>query len=227
MPLGSHLRLLRAVLFTAVCLALSAVGHWWMSRQDIAFWALAVGFAVVFALALALSGRERSYLGIAGAVLVSELGLHLLFSVAQQRAGGVPTASAASSMSMPGMDMPGMVMPGAGAAMRMSSGGGTDTVPHGMWGMVAVHVLAGLLSAWWLRWGEAAAFALLRTLVMSEFGLLWLAVLLLGFGMGLARWMPPAPARRLYSTRLLPQAARCALLDVVVRRGPPTVLRFG
>jgi hypothetical protein len=30
--------------------------------------------------------------------------------------------------------------------------------------MIAVHVVAGLLCAWWLRCGEAAAFRLLRAL---------------------------------------------------------------
>ena len=266
MSLGSPLRLLRAALFAAVCLALSALGHWWMSGQGIPVHALGIAYVAVFTVALALTGRERSFSGIAGAVLLSELALHVYFSSAQSAAGTTAAAAAgaaaawaaalicvpgqqggqlppgmtvesllraaglnpalaahapaaATSMgmamgshAMSGMSMPGMSMPG--------SAGGGMAMGHGLWGMLAAHVVAGLISAWWLRRGEAAVFAMVRVLAMTAFGIvLRLAMVLLALASG--SWTPAAPVRRTRDAWLLPQPGRCALLDVVVRRGPP------
>jgi hypothetical protein len=280
-PLGSDLRLLRAVVFTAVCLVLSAVGHVMMSGVGIPAWALLVGFAGVFVVALGLTGRECSYPGIAGTVLASELALHFFFSAAQGTAQAAPSAAGAAalwvaalvcvpgqhgaalppgmsvgallrsvglnpalaahapagtasmSMSMGTMSMASMPMgshsmagmagmAGMSASMPMGAGtgAGMSGMGHGMWAMVAAHVIAGLLSACWLRRGEAAAFSLLRTMgTVAVRCLLRLTLLVLGFLRGV--WTPPAPGRRTDGAWLLPQAGRCALLHVVIRRGPP------
>ena len=275
MSLGSPLRLLRAALFAAVCLALSALGHWWMSGQGIPVHALEIAYVAVFAVALALTGRERSFSAIAGAVLLSELALHVYFSSAQSATGTTAAASASAAaawvavlicvpgqqggqlppgmtvesllraagldpslaahapaaassigsmamgshamagMSMAGMSMPRMSVPGSGG------GGGTGmAMGHGLWGMLAAHVVAGLISAWWLRRGEAAVFATVRVLAMTAFGVvLRLALVLLALASGSRP--TAAPVRRARDAWLLPQPGRCALLDVVVRRGPP------
>jgi hypothetical protein len=211
---------MRAALFAAVCLALSAAGHWWMSRQSVPVHALVIAYAAVLALALALTGRERSFSGIAAAVLLSELGLHLYFSSAQAATG---TAAMPMSMAMgPSHGMAGMSMAGMSGSMPMGSTGGMAPMGHGLWGMLAVHVVAGLFSAWWLRRGEASVFAVLRVVAATavEFVLRFALFLLrLAFG----TWTPSAPVRRARDTWLLPQPGRCVLLDVVVRRGPPTV----
>jgi len=269
-PLGSDLRLLRAVAFAVVCLVLSAVGHAMMSGAGIPAWALVVGFAGVFAVAMGLTGRECSYLGIAGAVLASELALHFFFSAAQGTVQTAPSAASAAAlwvaallcvpgqhgvalpsgmnaeaflrsvgldpaltarapagsasmsmaMSMGSHSMAGMAGMSASMPVGTATGAGMGGMGHDLWSMVAAHVIAGLLSAWWMRRGEAAAFSLLRTMGAVAVGyLLRLTLLVLGFVRG--PWAPPAPWRRLDGTWLLPQAGRCSLLHVVIRRGPP------
>jgi hypothetical protein len=218
-PLRSPLRLMRAALFAAVCLALSATGHWWMSGQAIPLQALVIGYAVVFGVALALTGRERSYAGIAAVVLLSEPALHFYFAAAQAAAkppaAAMPMGSMATgSMSRPGMDMGAGMSTGTG----MSMGAG-----HGMGGMLTVHVLAGLISAWWLRRGEAAVFTLVRAVAMTAFQPLRSALLLLGF----STWTPPAPARPAHDAWQVPDTSRSALLHAVVRRGPPLTPHLG
>jgi len=209
---------MRAALFAAVCLALSAAGHWWMSGQGVPVHALVMAYAAVVALTLALTGKERSFCGIAAAVLLSELGLHLYFSSAQAATGTISMSMAmGSSHNMAGMSMAGM-----SSSMPMGSTGGMAPMGHGLWGMLAVHVAAGLVSAWWLRWGEASVFAVLRVVATTAVeSVLRIALSLLRLAFG--TWMPVAPVRRARDAWLIPQPGRCALLDVVVRRGPPTV----
>jgi hypothetical protein len=226
-PLGSPLRLLRAALFAVVCVALSAAGHSWMSAQSIPVHTLVIACAAVFAPALVLTGRECSFSGIAGSVLLSELGLHLYFSSAQAAAASAMTAAASSmsmSMSMGSSHaMAGMTMPMAGmsGSMPMGSAGGM-AMGDGLWGMLAAHVTAGLVSAWWLRRGEAAVFAVLRLVAMAAFGFVLRFVLLL-LALAFGCWTPSLPVRWVPDSRVLPQPGRSALLDVVVRRGPPAV----
>ena len=263
MPLGSPLRLLRAALFAAVCLAVSAAGHWWMSGQGIPPHALVIAGAAVFVLALALTGRERSFSGIAAAVLLSELGLHVYFCSAQgSGSAGTSTGAAAAAawaaalLCVPGQQ-PGQLPPGmtvesllraaglnpslaahlptaafhsvAGmpmSHMSMPGSGGSMALGHGLWGMLAAHVLAGLISAWWLRRGEAAVFAMLRVLAMTALGcVLRFALLVLALAFG--SWTPTGPPRRARHDWVPPRPGRYALLDVVVRRGPPMTALVG
>lgn len=218
-----------------------------MSRQPIPFWALALGFAAVFAVALGLTGRERSFLGIAAVVLAGELGLHLFFSAAQSAvpapAGTAAALWATALLCVPGQHgtalPPGMTVESllrsvgldpalaahAPAASSMSLAMVADA-HHGLWSMVAAHVVAGLLSAWWLRRGEAAVFALLRALRTVAMGCLLRLVLLVRPLIGGDAWTPAVPRRR-PGDWLLPRAGRCALLlHVVVRRGPPRLALF-
>ncbi|MFM9369021.1 hypothetical protein [Streptomyces sp. Da 82-17] len=83
---GVSLRALRAVVFAAVCVALSAGGHALASCATVPLWALTVGFLAVLAVALPLSGRPRSTPGIAASLTVGQLGLHALFGLGQQGA---------------------------------------------------------------------------------------------------------------------------------------------
>lgn len=93
---GADMRLLRAAVFSAVCVALSAAGHAWASGSWIPLWALAAGWGAVMCAAVPLAGRERSLPRIAAALLGGELGLHLLFSAGQwcgSPAAGAPAVS--------------------------------------------------------------------------------------------------------------------------------------
>jgi hypothetical protein len=76
---AADLRLLRAAVFTAVCVALSAAGHMIASCAAVPLWTLGVAAAVVFAVAAPLAGRERSLPGIAAGLAVGQLALHSLF----------------------------------------------------------------------------------------------------------------------------------------------------
>lgn len=80
---GGDLRVLRAAVFTAVCVVLAAAGHSLVSRATVPLWSLGVGFLAVFAVAAPLAGRERSLPGIAVLLTVGQTVLHTLFGLGQ------------------------------------------------------------------------------------------------------------------------------------------------
>ncbi|MCX4639508.1 hypothetical protein HEP86_21190 [Streptomyces sp. RPA4-5] len=81
---AADLRLLRAAVFTAVCVALSAGGHILASCATVPLWTLGVAAAAVFAVAATLAGRERTLPGIAVGLALGQLALHALFAWGQQ-----------------------------------------------------------------------------------------------------------------------------------------------
>lgn len=191
---GRSLRGARAAVFAAMCVGLTAAGHVWMSGRAVPLWALALAFAALIAAGYAVAGRQRGFLPISALMLVGELALHALFCLAQNTGRSASTAahavsaSASASASIPPLPkfLSGPTVPlsdwlcGMGAwKSGMTGGAGTSGTlgarlaadvmmsGHGTVGMLAVHGVAGLICAWWLRRGEAAVFQLLR----------WLAVL--------------------------------------------------
>jgi len=80
---GADLRLLRAAVFAAVCVALSAAGHGMASGAVVPVWALVAAWAAVSAVTAALAGRERRLPGIAALMLGCQAALHLLFAAGQ------------------------------------------------------------------------------------------------------------------------------------------------
>ncbi|MCX4862187.1 hypothetical protein OG426_10270 [Streptomyces canus] len=83
---AADLRLLRAAMFSAVCVTLSAAGHVVASGTWIPLWSLAAGWAGVLCVVGPLAGRERSLSGIALTLLTGEIGLHLLYCLGQSSA---------------------------------------------------------------------------------------------------------------------------------------------
>ncbi|WP_237317894.1 hypothetical protein [Streptomyces sp. JJ36] len=81
------LRLLRAAVFTAVCVVLSAVGHALAAGRGVPLWTLAAGFVLVFLSAAPLAGRERTLPGIAVALALGQTVLHTLFSCGHSAPG--------------------------------------------------------------------------------------------------------------------------------------------
>ncbi|MGK5450476.1 hypothetical protein [Streptomyces radiopugnans] len=77
---AADLRLLRAAVFAAVCVTLSAAGHVFAAGQALSAWTLLAGFAAVLATAVPLAGRERSLPGIAALLALGQIVLHFLFS---------------------------------------------------------------------------------------------------------------------------------------------------
>ncbi|MGW1377837.1 hypothetical protein ACWD6P_26685 [Streptomyces sp. NPDC002446] len=123
---AADLRLLRAAVFTAVCVALSAAGHMIASYATVPLWTLGIAAGLVFAVAAPLAGRERSLPGIAAGLAVGQLALHSLFAWGQ-----VPV-SAASRMG----DMAGMA--------TGSGGAGTGGLPDAAAIALVRHMTCGL-----------------------------------------------------------------------------------
>ncbi|MGW7459206.1 hypothetical protein [Streptomyces sp. NPDC054797] len=154
-------------------------------------------------------------MGITAALLGVQGVLHLVFS-ASRPAGSSPSPSPAHAHHhMPGMDMD--------VSAGMDMGAGAGMAGHGGTGMIAAHVLAGLLCAAWLAWGEAAVFRLARVLGAAALH----AARPLSRALVLVRARPTAlptpPAFRAPYHR--PRRLRGAVhAHAVVRRGPPAAL---
>ncbi|ARP73409.1 hypothetical protein LK07_30550 [Streptomyces pluripotens] len=98
MRAAADLRLLRAAVFSAVCVALSASGHALASGSEVPLWSLAAGWVGIAGVAGALAGRERSLPGIALTLLTGEIGLHLLFCLGQNSMTMAPSVKRSASV---------------------------------------------------------------------------------------------------------------------------------
>jgi hypothetical protein len=160
---------------------------------------------------------------------------------ATSSASSASSTSAGSSMSgMSGASdisrystVPGLIMPHPVPAAAWLCGGGRTGLgavggvgaqawsssmawmsAHDSAGMIAAHVLAGLLCAWWLRQGEAATFRLLRALALLAAPLLvivWPAAPVVS---DLTAGVPDDREEH-------PPTGRRLLVHAVLRRGPP------
>ncbi|MFI8260295.1 MULTISPECIES: hypothetical protein [unclassified Streptomyces] len=227
------LRVTRAAMFAAVCTALGAVGHSYMSGTDIPLIGLLGAFGVTAGLAWLGAGRRRGPAGISASLLAVQGVLHLLFSGSQAGSAGhrVPTAMSMTERhpvpgamhavhSMDGMaDAHGLADMGAMAGMP-GMDGMSGMAGHGGLGMIAAHVLAGLFCAAWLARGEAAVFRLAP--VLGAAALLAARPLARAFALLRARVdpvpAPPAPRPSYEPPRRLRGAVPAHAL---VRRGPP------
>ncbi|AWW38697.1 membrane protein [Streptomyces sp. AS58] len=89
---GAGLRILRAAVFAAVCVVLSAGGHAFASCATVPLWTLGAGFLAVVVVAAPLAGRMRSTAGIAALLAVGQTLLHMLFGLAQHGTGATAAA---------------------------------------------------------------------------------------------------------------------------------------
>ncbi|MEU5300922.1 hypothetical protein ACH4YO_15390 [Streptomyces noursei] len=257
MPVTAAVRYVRAAVFAAVCVVLSAAGHAVMSGPAIPGWALTAAAVTVFVCAGLAADRERSLPVIAGGVLACQGGLHVFFSWAQGIAAPVQAPGKAAAWadlllcgrpgpvagSVPlldqsmrqavragGMDWdsPPVHQPAGGLARggstadAMHSMAGTHTMPaihHAGIGMLAAHLLAGLVCAWWLHRGERALFALLAAMAAAADRSLYrlLRLLLAGVTVPVAHVGPRRVRRRAAASQPHPAVVRHA----VIRRGPP------
>ncbi len=194
----------RAVVFATVCTGLATAGHTMASHAPVPPLALVAGLLVLIVVGLALSSVERSLLTILSSLLGGQFLLHVLFAAAQR--GG--TGAHAVGGGEPG--------PYAGHGLgdlHVGHGGPVHGVPSGF-AMTLAHVVAAVVSAWWLRRGERAVWGLARKV----------ATALARPGFAVLAEPVPLPRR----ARLAPRAARTArprvtaLRHVLVRRGPPS-----
>ncbi|KOU75246.1 hypothetical protein ADK61_16895 [Streptomyces sp. XY66] len=94
---GAGLRLIRAAVFTAVCVVLSAAGHALASCATVPWWSLCIGFLAVFAVAAPLAGRRRTLPGIAAGLTAGQLSLHALFGLGQHSTAAAAQAPGGAS----------------------------------------------------------------------------------------------------------------------------------
>jgi hypothetical protein len=168
-------------------MTLATVGHVVVAQVMVAPWAIGVGFAGVLAVAWVLTGAERSLATILGGLLGGQFAFHAMFTAAQ-----------------PGPS----IMDHSGPPTLMTGG-------HGGTAMTLAHVMAAVVSAWWLRRGERAVWKLARRVAALADRSIW------------ARWalpdsvpsVPLTPAFSPVNPPIRPRSA--ALRHSVVRRGPP------
>jgi hypothetical protein len=146
-------RLARAGIFTVVCAGMSVYGHAHVSHDPVPLSGLVAGVLLVFAMAWAATARECGYRRILAWMLWGQLALHVTLSAAHNVLLGGGAVQSYYHHAL------GAAHPELVTGMPPPSHGGESTL-----GMLAVHAVAAVISAWWLRRGEAAAFALVRAL---------------------------------------------------------------
>lgn len=243
-------RLLRAAVFTAVCVVLSALGHALAACAGIALWTLLAGFLGVFGITVLFTGRERSLAFVVGALAGGQLGLHTLFSLGQRHlelsqqaddalvrmaaklvcgagTGALSPADAARIVSEAGLDPAAAhTHLGHATAAAAPTGGLLPSLP-----MLLGHLLAALATGWLLRRGD---LALVRLVHLSEQGATELAectlvrslraalrlVRTLLAGLSSAPYTGPRQPART-AFDASPTPVAEVLGDTVIRRGPP------
>lgn len=232
---GTQLRVVRAALFTALVVTLSAASHVLLSRVPLPLTLVAALAGAVFATAYALAGRERGFGAIAGLLVPLELAADTVFTTGQHLCYGAAGGPIAGPLRSVGVDvlcgggdvgtgaarlggvgevgtpLASVTAGGHGAAALLASPG--PLVP---WLLLAAHVTVGLLAAAWLHRGELALAGLLGAFALLAFRPLLIAVAVAGAVRRFARTEAPAagPGPHLLAhTRLL--------VHSVGRRGPP------
>ncbi|MFD9268993.1 hypothetical protein ACFWB1_29035 [Streptomyces goshikiensis] len=212
------LRGLRAALFGALVVLLSAGSHVLMSQAPLPPAMVGGAFAGVFLIAYALAGRERGFGPIAGLLVPLELAADTVFTTGQHvcygPAGG-PVSGPLRALGLAelcgGTPVGGpLTAPAGGPAAALAVAPG----PWTPWLLLGAHVSVGLLAALWLRHGERALGRLVRAVAAFAFRPLLLVAASVTAAAGPARRMP-SPVRPGAGARTRFPA------HSVGRRGPP------
>ncbi|MGK5628986.1 hypothetical protein [Streptomyces sp. URMC 123] len=220
---ATGLRTLRAAVFAALCVTLSACSHVLLSGMPLPLTTVAALAGAVFLVAYAGAGRERGLGSIAALLIPLELAADTVFTTGQHacygHAGGPVTGPLRSfgvhlvcGGGSVGTPLARMAAPGADGAAPGAAG---TALP---WLLLIVHTAVGLAAAWWLRRGEAALGRLVRAAAAATFRPLLLAVAAVVAVADPAR-RPTGPVRRAPLVRAQPMLAHS-----VGRRGPPRSL---
>ncbi|MFJ3333550.1 hypothetical protein [Streptomyces sp. NPDC086766] len=172
---GTHLRAVRAALFTAVVVTLSTASHVLLSRVPLPLNTVAAVAVAVFVLAYALAGRERGFGRIAALLIPLELAADTVFTTGQHVCYGPVGGPVAGPLRSVGVDLLCGGGPGVGAPLAPLAGAGPDRLatllahadPATAWLLLAAHTGVGLLAAAWLRRGERALAQLLRAVAAT------------------------------------------------------------
>lgn len=221
---GTQLRALRATLFTALVVTLSAASHVVLSRAPLPLLPLLAVAGAVFALSYGLAGRERGFWHIAALLVPLELAADTVFTTGQHLCYGPAGGPVAGPLRSVGID----VLCGGGPVgtpLRSLAGGEethaallpADPHPGASWVLLGAHLVVGLLAAAWLRRGERALAQSLAAFTAFAFRPLLLAVaFFVAGGARAVRAIAPRPARAGRRPHL------SLLAHSLGRRGPPT-----
>ncbi|MEU3722738.1 hypothetical protein [Streptomyces sp. NPDC031705] len=179
---GVRIRGLRAALFSALVVVLSAGSHVLMSRVPLPPALVAGAFAGVFLIAFALAGRrERGFGPIAGLLVPLELAADTVFTAGQRVCYGPAGGPVSGPLHAMGLDE---LCGGAPLGGRLTEVAGPSGDPAALlaapgpwtpWLLLGAHVAVGLTAAAWLRHGERALVRLLRAVAAFAFRPLRLA----------------------------------------------------
>ncbi|MFG2981146.1 hypothetical protein ACGFYQ_07770 [Streptomyces sp. NPDC048258] len=219
---GHLFRAVRAAMFAAVCVLLTATGHILMSGTAVPWWALSAAFAATAATAWALADRERGPLAVTAAAVAVQAALHAGFSLAQSLA---PPPLPPVTTVPPVMAVPEAAAHVHHAAHEMAhtlstpTAGPVPDVGHGAagmspGGMLTAHLLAAVLCGLWLAYGERAVFRVVRAVA----GWLWTPLRLL-LRPAVTAHRPRLRVRRPHRRRA---PRRLFLVHAITSRGPPT-----
>ncbi len=214
------------MVFTAVCLTLSAGTHVLLSGTPVPWATLLAVAGAVFGCAFVLGDRRRGLGAIAATLIPLQLAADTVFTSGQAACYGTAGGPVTGPLRSLGLDL---VCAGGGFGTplaRMAADGPAPALAHpaAPWLLLGGHVAVGLAAAVWLWRGEEAFARLLRAAAAHAYELLWPPV---------ARPVPtaaraaaprtgPRPAHRARPLPALP-----LLTHSVVRRGPPRTAAAG
>ncbi|MFD9906444.1 hypothetical protein [Streptomyces sp. NPDC059063] len=218
---GTQIRVVRAALFTALAVTLSAASHVLLSRAPLPLTTCLAVTAGIYVIAYALAGRERGFGRIAALLVPLELAADTAFTTGQHvcygeaggpvagplRSVGFDVLCGGSSVGSPLARMAGGEAHGAAALLA-------DADPAAAWLLLGAHIGVGLLAAAWLHRGERAISQLLRAVAAATFRPLLIAVAAVTARVAPGRRLP-RPVRRTVAVRTR------LLVHCVGRRGPP------
>ncbi|WP_240969112.1 hypothetical protein [Streptomyces sp. HNM0575] len=239
---AAGIRTVRAVVFTVLCVTLSAGSHVLLSGVPLPLGPLLAVTGVIFLLAFALADRERGYGRIASVLIPLELLADTVFTTGQHTCYGQAGGPVTGPLRTVGVDLlcgggefgtplahiaaqgghaPDGALSGGAQAGPLGPLAPLDTAPSVTpFLLLAAHVAVGLAAAAWLRRGEAALAGLLRAASVTAFRPLRLA-----FAAGVRTYDcggGPRPVPR--SLPVLGPRALPLLTHSVHRRGPPAPL---
>ncbi|MFG2862839.1 hypothetical protein [Streptomyces sioyaensis] len=213
---GNQLRAVRAALFTALCVTLSAASHVLLSRAPLPPVPVLAIAAAVFVAAYLPAGRERGYGAFAALLVPLELAADTVFTTGQHACYGRAGGPVAGPLHSVGVDLLCRGGELGTPLARVAARSGAALPAAAPWLLLAVHVTAGLLAAAWLHRGDAALDALLRAAAAGAFRPLRTAT-------AVATAAGAPLRRRIRPLHPLPPAHPLPLLGHCVRRrGPPS-----
>ncbi|QYX80770.1 hypothetical protein [Streptomyces akebiae] len=222
---GTHLRAVRAALFTAVVVTLGTASHVLLSGVPLPLTTVAAIAAAVFLVAYALAGRERGFGRIAGVLVPLELTADTVFTAGQHACYGEAGGPVTGPLRQVGLDV--LCGGSVGAPLARVTGGSERAAallagagPTTAWLLLAAHVGVGLLAAAWLRRGERALGQLLDAAVAAGFRPLLIAVASVLVRPAPAEQRPRRVAHRTATARTL------LFAHSLGRRGPPCSVTF-